>query len=89
MSIVSNALLICEKYSSAVVLWLVMSSVMLKRCRKQKNTYIVSIIFIVYPIYNYTLFFNKDGNCDKHFKCNSNVYLFNVDSLCDYKNGKK
>lgn len=52
MSIVSNALLICEKYSSAVVLWLVMSSVMLKRCRKQKHTYIVSIIFIVYPIYS-------------------------------------
>lgn len=28
------------------------TSVMLKRCRKQKHTYIVSIIFIVYPIYS-------------------------------------
>lgn len=52
VSVVANTMQICEEYGAAAVLWGVMSVVMLGRCRRQKNGYIITTMLLGFPIYS-------------------------------------
>ena len=67
VSVVANAMQICQEYVAAVALWAVMSIVMLAHCKKQKKNNIIMAILLVSPIYSFvfyvlTRYFSLEAN---------------------------